>query len=181
MAVVTVVGTGFVAGLLHPRYSRAEWFSFLAFGLTIGAIYALIALGCTMVYGILRMVNFAHGDVFMFGAYAACFSLLACNRVGFLGAYPALSFAIATAACIAVSAGIAVLAERIAYRPFRRGRSLAPLISTLGLSFVLVYSARRTRRSPPCRRWTGSCRSPGSPCRACKPSSPPPPCSRWWC
>ncbi len=142
LVVVAVVGTGFVAGLLHPRYGQAEWFSFLSFGLTIGAIYALIALGYTMVYGILRMVNFAHGDVFMFGAYASCFSLLACNRAGILASQPGLSFAIAAVVCMAVSAGVAVLVERIAYRPFRRGRSLAPLISTLGVSFVLEYSAR---------------------------------------
>jgi len=140
--VIAVVGTGFIAGLLHPRYGRAEWLSFLAFGLTMGAIYALIALGYTMVYGILRMVNFAHGDVFMFGAYAACFALIACNRNGLLSQYPALCLGLALVACVSVSAGIAVLAERIAYRPFRRGRSLAPLISTLGLSFVLEYSAR---------------------------------------
>ena len=142
LLVVAVVGTGFVAGLLHPRYGREEWFSFLAFGLTIGAIYALIALGYTMVYGILRMVNFAHGDVFMVGSYASCFTLIACNRGGLLQTQPALSFGLAAIACVAVSATVAVLAERIAYRPFRRGRSLAPLISTLGLSFVLEYSAR---------------------------------------
>jgi branched-chain amino acid transport system permease protein len=140
--VVAVVGTGFVAGLLHPRYGRAEWLSFLTFGLTIGAIYALIALGYTMVYGILRMVNFAHGDVFMFGAYASCFTLIASSRSGMLASHPVVSLALAILACIVVSAGIAILGEHIAYRPFRRGRSLAPLISTLGLSFVLEYSAR---------------------------------------
>jgi branched-chain amino acid transport system permease protein len=140
--VVVVVGTGFIAGLFHPRYGREEWFSFLAFGLTIGAIYALIALGYTMVYGILRMVNFAHGDVFMFGAYAGCFTLIACNRGGLLAAEPAVCFFLALVASVTVSGALAVLAERIAYRPFRRGRSLAPLISTLGLSFVLEYSAR---------------------------------------
>lgn len=86
--VVALVGTGFIAGLLHPRYGREEWFSFLAFGLTIGAIYALIALGYTMVYGILRMVNFAHGDVFMFGGYAGCFTLIACSRGGLLQGNP---------------------------------------------------------------------------------------------
>ena len=142
LLVVAVVGTGFVSGLLHPRYGRVEWFSFLAFGLTIGAIYALIALGYTMVYGILRMVNFAHGDVFMTGGYAACFTLLACNRAGWLASQPFLCLGLATLGAVVVSAGIAVLGERIAYRPFRRGRSLAPLISTLGLSFVLEYSAR---------------------------------------
>jgi branched-chain amino acid transport system permease protein len=142
LLVIGVVGSGFISGLLHPRYSREDWFSFAAFGLTIGAIYALIALGYTMVYGILRMVNFAHGDVFMSGAYAACFSLLGCNRAGLLASHPALSMGLAVIGAVAVSAGIAVLGERIAYRPFRRSRSLAPLISTLGLSFVLEYSAR---------------------------------------
>lgn len=140
--VVAVVGVGVLSGLLHPRYGRSEWFSFLSFGLTIGAIYALIALGYTMVYGILRMVNFAHGDVFMFGAYASCFTLIACSRNGLLQPYPWLALLLALAASIGVSSALAILAERIAYRPFRGGRLLAPLISTLGLSFVLEYSAR---------------------------------------
>lgn len=140
--VVVVVGSGFIGGLLHPRYGQAEWFSFIAFGLTIGAIYALIALGYTMVYGILRMVNFAHGDVFMWGAYASCFTLMATNRGGLLEASPLVAIGLALIACVVVSAGIAVLAERIAYRPFRKARSLAPLISTLGFSFILAYSAR---------------------------------------
>jgi branched-chain amino acid transport system permease protein len=140
--VAGVVLGGFLAGLVSPRYGRDEWLSFVSFGFTIGAIYALIALGYTMVYGILRMVNFAHGDVFMFGAYAACFTFLACNRNGLLRPEPVLCFGLALLASIVVSGGLAVLAERIAYRPFRRGRGLAPLISTLGLSFVLEYSAR---------------------------------------
>ncbi|HYZ63666.1 MAG TPA: branched-chain amino acid ABC transporter permease [Acetobacteraceae bacterium] len=142
LLVVAVVGAGMLSGMLHPRYGRAEWLSFLSFGLTIGAIYALIALGYTMVYGILRMVNFAHGDVFMFGAYASCFTLVACSRNGLLQPWPFLSLLLALAAAVAVSGMLAILAERIAYRPFRRGRLLAPLISTLGLSFVLEYSAR---------------------------------------
>lgn len=142
LLVIAVVGTGFVVGLLHPRYGHTEWLSFVTFGVTIGAVYALIALGYTMVYGILRMVNFAHGDVFMFGAYAACFTLIACNRNGLLSPYPlpCLGLAIVVSGC--VSAGIGMLAERIVYRPFRHSHSLAPLIGTLGLSFVLQYSAR---------------------------------------
>ncbi len=142
LLVTGLVLGGFLAGLLNPRYGRAEWLSFVAFGLTMGAIYALIALGYTMVYGILRMVNFAHGDVFMFGAYASCFTLIACNRNGLLRPQPLLCFGLALVASIAVSCAIAVLAERVAYRPFRSGRGLAPLISTLGLSFALEYSAR---------------------------------------
>ena len=142
VVVVALVAIGVLSGLWRPRYDRAEWFSFVSFGLTMGAIYALIALGYTMVYGILRMVNFAHGDVFMFGAYASCFTLIACQRNGVLGPWPWLALLLALAAAILVSGALAVMAERIAYRPFRRGRLLAPLISTLGLSFVLEYSAR---------------------------------------
>src|SRR4051795_6500993 len=120
--VVAVVGTGMLSGMLHPRYGRGDWLSFVSFGLTIGAIYALIALGYTMVYGILRMVNFAHGDVFMFGGYAACFSLVACSRGGLLAAQPWVALLIALVVAVGVSSGLAIVAERIAYRPFRRGR-----------------------------------------------------------
>src|SRR3954470_11111051 len=101
--VVAVVGTGMLSGMLHPRYSRGDWLSFVSFGLTIGAIYALIALGYTMVYGILRMVNFAHGDVFMFGGYAACFTLVACSRNGLLGPLPWLALLLALIAAVCVS------------------------------------------------------------------------------
>ena len=142
LLVAGLVAGGMLAGLLHPRYGRDEWLSFVSFGLTIGAIYALIALGYTMVYGILRMVNFAHGDVFMFGAYASCFTLIACNRNGLLHPHPLFCFGLAVVASVAISSALAILAERVAYRPFRRGRTLAPLISTLGLSFTLEYSAR---------------------------------------
>ena len=141
-AVLAVVGAGLLQGLAVPRYGTAEWVSFLVFGLTIGAIYALIALGYTMVYGILRMVNFAHGDIFMTGAYASCFTVVALSRGGLLRDDPVSCLALALVAAVVVSSGIAVLGERIAYRPFRNGRSLAPLISALGFSFVLEYACR---------------------------------------
>ena len=61
------------ARLLHNRYTAAQWFDFVVFGLTIGSIYAQIALGYTMVYGVLRLINFAHGDIVMTGAFAGYF------------------------------------------------------------------------------------------------------------
>lgn len=140
--VLAIVGSGLVSGLTQMRYDGREWAAFLVFGLTIGALYALIALGYTMVYGILRLVNFAHGDIFMTGAYASCFAMIALARNGMLRESPVLCLLCALLAAVTVAGGVAVLGERIAYRPFRRGRALAPLISALGLSFVLEYACR---------------------------------------
>jgi branched-chain amino acid transport system permease protein len=95
-----------------------------------------------MVYGILRLVNFAHGDIFMTGAYASCFAMLALVRNGFLQDYPVVCLLLTLLAAVTVAGGVAVIGERIAYRPFRRSRTLAPLISALGFSFVLQYTCR---------------------------------------
>src|SRR5882672_4514663 len=68
--VVIVVVAGTIGTLLKGRYAAAQWFDLLIFGLTIGSVYALIALGYTMVYGVLRLINFAHGDIMMTGAFS---------------------------------------------------------------------------------------------------------------
>ncbi len=140
--VVALVVLGVSRGLLDPRYTLNDWILFLIFGLTMGGIYALVSLGYTMVYGILRMINMAHGDVMMMGAYGGMFvsSMLAAS--GFLGAAPLLALPIVIAASMAVSAGGAMLVERIASRPFLHVRSLAPLICSIGCSFVIQYSIR---------------------------------------
>ena len=70
IAIVVVVVGGTIGSLIKDRYTFAQWFDFLTFGLTIGSIYAQIALGYTMVYGVLRLINFAHGDFVMCGAFA---------------------------------------------------------------------------------------------------------------
>ena len=98
-------------------------------GISLGSIYALIALGYTMIYGILKLINFAHGDIYMLGAY---FGFVATTMFGF-SFLPAILFAMA---CAAV-AGIII--ERIAYRPMRNAPRIAILITAIGVSFLLEY------------------------------------------
>lgn len=96
-------------------------------GLTIGSIYALIALGYSQVYGILGFINFAHGDLFMLGAYVG-FLLVSFLHVGLV---PALILS------MLIVGGIGVLVERVAYRPLRKAARLAPMISSIGVSVTL--------------------------------------------
>ena len=110
----------------------STFFEQLINGLTLGSIYALVALGYTLVYGVLLMINFAHSEIFMLGAFVGCAVLSA------TGALPApipilLAFVAAMLMCGATAVGI----ERIAYRPLRRAPRLAPLISAIGVSIVL--------------------------------------------
>src|SRR5215212_11752036 len=73
ISVIAIVVLGTIGTLIKGTYSTSQWFSFFMFGITIGGVYALIALGYTMVYGILRLINFAHGDITMTGAFSAFF------------------------------------------------------------------------------------------------------------
>ena len=98
-------------------------------GLSIGSIYALVALGYTMVYGIIKLINFAHGDVLMVGAYVG-YLCAATLRLPLL-----LSIAIAMAVC----AALGVVIERVAYRPLRGAPRIALLITAIGVSFLLEY------------------------------------------
>ena len=108
--------------------------------LTLGAIYALVALGYTMVYGIIELINFAHGDVFMVGSFVAMFissSLL--GNTGAITNVPLLagSVLVLFALTIGVMALVGAVIERLAYRPLRRAPKLAPLITAIGVSFIL--------------------------------------------
>jgi branched-chain amino acid transport system permease protein len=108
--------------------------------LSIGAIYALIALGYTMVYGIIELINFAHGDVFMVGAFLGLFvTLVIFGQSGAVTDIPFLILIIAvTLALVMPATGFLNLAiERIFYRPFRHASRLAPLITAVGVSFIL--------------------------------------------
>ena len=96
-------------------------------GLNMGSIYALIALGYTMVYGIAKMLNFAHGDVIMVGGYVVMLSLQA------FGANPVLAASISIIACAAMG----MLIEKIAYKPLRKASPLAVLITAIGVSYFL--------------------------------------------
>jgi branched-chain amino acid transport system permease protein len=123
-----------------------QWVNLLVAGLAQGSIYALIALGYTLVYGILLMINFAHGEVFMAGAFTAMFLAREFDRNGFLNSYwgpvPSAVVAIPVLMIFAglVSMTIALLLERIAYRPLRNAPRLVPLITAIGASFFLQYT-----------------------------------------
>ncbi len=104
-------------------------------GVTLGMIYGLIAVGYTMVYGIIGMINFAHGDIFMVGAFLSLIALLGLSALGITSVPLALALTLLFAAGIAALYGWTV--ERIAYRPLRGSFRLAPLISAIGMSIVL--------------------------------------------
>lgn len=106
-------------------------------GLTIGGIYALIALGYTLVYGILFMINFAHGEIYMFGSFGGFAILTYFVNSGFAGRHPALSIAIAFIVGMIVSSILGAILERVAYRPLRDAPRLSPLISAIGASIFL--------------------------------------------
>src|SRR5690554_3286573 len=110
-------------------------------GLTLGGIYALIALGYTMVYGILKFINFAHGDVLMVGSYAGLFIYNALRGDSPLGPWVLIAFFLAMLASMAISAVLGMSIERIAYKPLRGATRLAPLLSAIGVSFILSNSA----------------------------------------
>jgi branched-chain amino acid transport system permease protein len=116
----------------------STWVQLLVDGLTIGGVYAVIALGYTLVYGVLRMINFAHGEIFMMGAFSGYYSLEALQQnTGLTSHAPVLTILIALVVGAAVSSMLAVAMERIAYRPLRRAPRLAPLISAIGVSIFL--------------------------------------------
>ena len=98
-------------------------------GVSLGSIYALIALGYTMIYGIIKLINFAHGDIYMIGAY---FGFFATTQLG-VGFIPAIIIAMAGAAVVGI------IIERIAYRPMRNAPRIAILITAIGVSFFLEY------------------------------------------
>src|SRR5262245_4206425 len=127
--------------LAFALYDWHYFFAQLVAGLTIGSLYALIALGYTMVYGILKLLNFAHGDVYMIGAYIGFFTLSALGGVSSPNVSTAALFLLMFAAAMAGCAALGVVIERFAYRPLRRAPRIAPLISALGVSFVLQQTA----------------------------------------
>jgi branched-chain amino acid transport system permease protein len=132
---------------------RMEYFiQQLINGITLGSIYGLIAIGYTMVYGIIGMINFAHGDIFMVGAFTALIAFLLLVAVG-VTAVPLALFLVLLAA-MALTALYGWTVERIAYRPLRHSFRLAPLISAIGMSIVLqnyvqVAQGARVKPLPP--------------------------------
>ena len=110
-------------------------------GLTLGSVYALLAIGYSMVYGILKLLNFAHGEVYMFGAFAG-YGVLTLFGGAASPAVPVwLLVILMFLGAMVVSSAVGVTMERFAYRPLRNSSRIAPLISAIGVSFFLQASA----------------------------------------
>ena len=142
--ILVIVGTVrklfFGAG---TQYTLSDWIDFVVSGLSQGGLYALIALGYTMVYGVLFMINFAHGEFFMSGAMTSTVLVASTlSRSGFMNKQPIIYMVLVTFAAVLTSMGVALLTERIAYRPLRRAPRLVPLITAIGASFFWQYLFR---------------------------------------
>ncbi len=124
------------------KLTGADWRDLVVFGVAQGAVYALIALGYTLVYGILLMINFAHGEVFMAGAFGSFFVAQTLDSSGFLNRDPVVAILILLVVSMAVSTMVAVLLERVAYRPLRNAPRLVPLITAIGASLFLQNTFR---------------------------------------
>src|SRR3990172_3419383 len=109
----------------------------LIHGLTLGAVYALIALGYTMVYGILGLINFAHGEIYMIGAYLGVIFFGIFTALGLTATNLPLSIVLTFLLAIVYSSAYGYTIERVAYRPLRHAPRLSPLITALGISIFL--------------------------------------------
>jgi branched-chain amino acid transport system permease protein len=122
----------------HP--DLIEFFQQLINGLSLGAIYALIALGYTMVYGVLRFINFAHSDVFMVGAFVGYYCAPRASTI--LPGHPILAGIIVLLLAMLVCATLGVIIEKLAYRPLRHRSKLTVLITAIGVSLFLEYAGQ---------------------------------------
>ena len=142
----------FTVIVLQHEYGPDTWTRFAISGLILGGMYALIAIGYTLVYGILFMINFAHGEVMMLGAMGGYFVFEILNalptpsasdpKLTFLNAYPVVAVILAFLVGMIVSSTMGYFLERIAYRPLRNAPRLVPLISAIGASIFLQNAAQ---------------------------------------
>jgi branched-chain amino acid transport system permease protein len=119
----------------------AKFFQELVNGVYTGALYALVALGFSMVYGVLKLLNFAHGDLFMVGAFAGFFVIQWAGGSQHIHMPVPLLLAIMFAVAAVIAGGLGVVIERFAYRPLRNAPRIAPLITAIGVSFFLENAA----------------------------------------
>ena len=117
------------------------YIQYIVNGLTLGAIYSLIALGYTMVYGILKFINFAHGDILMVGAFIGLIVYEALLGTSTSPVWMMAAFFIAMIVSMVLSALLGMFIERVAYKPLRNANRLAPLLSAIGVSFILSNGA----------------------------------------
>ncbi len=138
--------------VVQAEYGPDTWTRLLIAGLIIGGVYSLIAIGYTLVYGILFMINFAHGEVMMIGAFSGFFVLEILKNIkmptpdnpamNFTNAHPYLSVIITFIVGMTIAAATGFFLEKIAYRPLRKAPRLVPLISAIGASFFLQNAAQ---------------------------------------
>jgi len=160
-----------IKDLTGPEHDLSHLANNLFAGLSNGSILALIAIGYTLVYGIIELINFAHGDVFMIGSFTASQFWASVLGIGLTTSTAGIIGGIIVSLIVAmlVCGGLNVMIEKVAYRPLRSAPKLAPLITAVGMSFVLRTWAccgsaarppasttsstrsRRSRRSPACR------------------------------
>jgi branched-chain amino acid transport system permease protein len=136
----------------NPIYGLDTWLRFALAGVILGSVYALIAIGYTLVYGILFMINFAHGDLMMIGAFGGFFVFEAAKYgsggnvagvpVSFANAHPIITVILAFIAGMGIASLSGFLLEKIAYRPLRGAPRLVPLISAIGASIFLENAAQ---------------------------------------
>jgi branched-chain amino acid transport system permease protein len=139
---VVALGAGAVATLSEGRIAPDAWRSLIVGGVARGSVYAIIAVGYTLVYGVLFMINFAHGEVFMAGAFSTLFVARALDEAGMLNGSPILSIGILFASSMLISMVTAIVLERVAYRPLRGSPRLILLITAIGASLFLQNSFR---------------------------------------
>lgn len=139
---LVVILYGSIQSISSGRLTAAQWRDLVVFGVSTGSVYALIALGYTMVYGVLRFINFAHGEVFMTGAMSAFLVADGLASTPLWASNPVVSLLLVLLASMATSTAVAVIVERVAYRPLRGAPRLIPLITSIGASFTIQYVVR---------------------------------------
>ena len=140
---VLIVVVGSILTISSGKFTLETWTDLVVKGAVQGGIYALIALGYTMVYGIIGMINFAHGEIFMIGIFSGYFAAEILDQLGILNASviaSLFSFLLMMGIAASVSTIVALAVERVAYRPLRNSPRLVLLISAIGASFFLQYT-----------------------------------------
>ncbi len=150
-AATLILAAGAVWLAVNLFHAPSQFFQSAVYGLRNGVLYALIALGYTLVYGIIELINFAHGDLFMLGSVFSAFTLSGLglsvsNGKGWLG------FVLVLVLAMIFCAAINVTIEFLAYRRLRRAPKLAPLITAVGMSFILQFVGQQWNGSTP-REW----------------------------
>jgi branched-chain amino acid transport system permease protein len=140
---LVIVVLGSFLTISSGKFSAETWLDLIVNGAVQGGIYALVALGYTMVYGIMRMINFAHGEIFMIGIFSGYYTAVILDDLGFYNANvltSVISFLLMLLVAATVSTLVALAVERVAYRPLRNSPRLVLLISAIGASFFLQYT-----------------------------------------